>query len=164
MVIQRRAADRRKKRVASRASSPDAELAPVPHDRRSYNERRINQAKRIWQQSESVSSSNKLLLWLGETIIQIHNNAPDYIIGRTSTCEIILNHRFLSHQHACIRWQNDACVLVDHSRNGTYVRTDDVGYVHLRDEYIFLTGRGHISFGVPIGTCKEHHIMHYSCQ
>ncbi len=164
MFIQRRVAVRRRKGVAPLVSPPPTEMPVVRQDRRSYSERRINQAKRMWQQSESVSRFSKILLWLGDTIIQIHNNSPDYIIGRTPTCEIILNHRYLSHQHARIRWQNGACILADHSRNGTYVRTDDVGYVHLRDEYIFLTGRGHISFGLPIGTCKENNLMHYCCQ
>ena len=53
-------------------------------------------------------------------IDQLH---PAVTIGRSTDCDIVVNHMFASRRHATIKLRRTRFYLIDHSTSGTFVRT-----------------------------------------
>ena len=83
----------------------------------------------------------------GERVVR-----PDglhFSIGRGETCDLTVDAKLASRQHAHIEYRRGKFILVDHSTNGTWVRTQDGKEVYLRREELPLWGSGVISLGDP---------------
>lgn len=70
------------------------------------------------------------------------------LLGRSTSCDIVVPERCVSRTHAVIEARGDKISITDKSSLGTWVRAD-TGEILLRRESQFLTGRGTISLGEP---------------
>lgn len=67
-------------------------------------------------------------------------------IGRSDSCDIVVNDPHISREHATIEMRDGKAILSDRSSGGTWVAAE-TGAVLLRRESTFLVGRGEISLG-----------------
>ncbi|MCG8609765.1 MAG: adenylate/guanylate cyclase domain-containing protein [Pseudomonadales bacterium] len=74
----------------------------------------------------------------------------DYTIGREAQCDLVVPSPFASRKHAWVEYRRGKFVLVDHSANGTWVRTGDNQDIFLKREELPLWGAGAISLGEPL--------------
>jgi len=92
----------------------------------------------------------RLLLRYGDRQVTVDAARTGAILGRGDACEIVVNHKLASRQHARVEFSLGRFVLVDLSVNGTYVRLSDGAPVRLLRENLILRGSGIISLGQPI--------------
>lgn len=69
-------------------------------------------------------------------------------IGRHQDCELNLGDLRVSRFHGKIERRPDQVVLVDHSRNGTFVTFEGQAEFFLHHQELILAGRGCLSFGM----------------
>jgi class 3 adenylate cyclase len=68
-------------------------------------------------------------------------------LGRDAVCDIVIEDRKASRQHARIEKRRDKFVLADHSSNGTYVAIAGEAEMCLRREELILRAHGRIALG-----------------
>jgi hypothetical protein len=73
----------------------------------------------------------------------------DFLIGRSDGCDLIVRERRVSRFHARIELREEQYVLVDESRNGTWVRQADGSERKVIGAALPLTGSGLIGLGGP---------------
>jgi class 3 adenylate cyclase len=84
-------------------------------------------------------------------------------LGRDATCDIVLDDRKASRQHAKIERRRDKFVLVDHSSNGTFVQIAGEAELGLRREELILRRRGRIALGHRTSD-PEASVVEFSCE
>lgn len=84
-------------------------------------------------------------------------------LGRDATCDIVLDDRKASRQHAKIERRRDKFVLADHSSNGTFVQIAGEAEIGLRREELVLRRRGRIALGHRTGD-PEASVVAFSCE
>ncbi len=84
-------------------------------------------------------------------------------LGRDATCDIVLDDRKASRQHARIERRRDKFVLADHSSNGTFVQIAGEPEIALRREELVLRLRGRIALGHRTGD-PEASVVEFSCE
>jgi adenylate cyclase len=94
--------------------------------------------------------TERLLLRYGDFQVTVDAARTGVVLGRGDSCEIMVNHKLASRQHARVEFSKGRFVLVDLSVNGTYVRLSDGVPVRLQRENLILRGSGIISLGQPI--------------
>jgi adenylate cyclase len=72
---------------------------------------------------------------------------PAIIMGRSSQCDLIVNHQSASRLHARIEYKDGNFVLVDQSGNGTFVRFSDGDKVKVHNKGVPIRGAGDIGLG-----------------
>lgn len=102
-----------------------------------------------------------LQLRYGDKTYRTDDESESFVLGRGDNCDLVVNAKHVSRRHARIEWRLGEFVLIDESRNGTYVTTPEREGIHLRREEIVLSGSGIISLGAPIEADTEH-LIHYS--
>lgn len=85
--------------------------------------------------------------WRGTHCVYAPHDMP-LIIGRGHEARLHVDDRRVSRSHARIEWRQDAFVLTDVSRFGTWVHLGDSDPVLLRRESCLLVGMGKIALGV----------------
>lgn len=84
----------------------------------------------------------------GESCLTLAPDEAPLHIGRDPrTCRILTPSRSASRDHCHLTFHHGNFVLVDHSTNGTYVRSSDGREVYLRRSELPLQGSGEIAFG-----------------
>jgi hypothetical protein len=73
----------------------------------------------------------------------------DFLIGRSDGCDLIIRERRVSRFHARIEQHEEHFVLIDESRNGTWVRYADGTEHHVIGASVELHGAGLIGLGAP---------------
>ncbi len=73
------------------------------------------------------------------------------VLGRDSSCQIVVTDRMASRQHARIERRRDKFFLIDLSTNGTFVAVAGEPEIILRREEVMLRGAGRIAFGHSVG-------------
>jgi len=68
-------------------------------------------------------------------------------IGRDGSCDITIDSRYASRSHVNLEFRRGKFVLIDHSTNGTYVKSKHQNEVFIRREEIPLMDEGYISLG-----------------
>jgi hypothetical protein len=81
-------------------------------------------------------------------------------IGRASDSDIVIEHPWISREHAKIQVRRGKVELTDQSTSGSFVSTQDGYEFLLKRETVLLTGSGTISPGVP-ATAPEAEIIRY---
>ncbi len=76
-------------------------------------------------------------------------------VGRGEECDLAVEDRGASRKHCTFSLESAACMLRDHSANGTFVTVEGQKEAALRGEQIALAGRGRISFGRSAATTDE---------
>ncbi len=87
-------------------------------------------------------------------ILNIHNqfytltkeNCPK-VIGRMSGVDFFFNNIYVSRTHARIEFIDDAPVIIDQSRNGTFISIQGQPRIHLINNRYNLHDRGTLSLG-----------------
>jgi class 3 adenylate cyclase len=84
-------------------------------------------------------------------------------LGRDATCDIVLDDRKASRQHARIERRRDKFVLADHSSNGTFVAIAGEAEIGLRREELILRVRGRIALGHRTSD-PEASVVEFACE
>jgi hypothetical protein len=92
-------------------------------------------------------SDKQLMLRVGANRLVIGHMNGVAIFGRDPACDVIIPDKLVSREHACIEIHPDGCLLTDHSVNGTNVVFHDGQKMLVKNQSIFLEGRGHITLG-----------------
>lgn len=91
---------------------------------------------------------NELTLKYRSHSYTINESNTKLLLGRDSSCQIVVNNDFASRQHANVEYRFGKFILSDHSSNGTYIRSGD-SVVRLNRDDSSLLGQGSISLGQP---------------
>ena len=87
----------------------------------------------------------RLELKHNEKTITIDKNRKLITVGRRPYNDIILQSRRASRSHATIFFRKDEFILIDQSKNGTFVELEGKEMAHVRQGKLVLSGRGNIS-------------------
>jgi pSer/pThr/pTyr-binding forkhead associated (FHA) protein len=69
--------------------------------------------------------------------------------GSQDDQDIVVRRAYASREHAHIRLDGGTYVFIDHSTNGSFVRSEDQQVTFVHRDSMRLWGRGLISFGEP---------------
>jgi adenylate cyclase len=72
-------------------------------------------------------------------------------LGRGPVCDLVVDDHLASRRHLRIECRRGRYYLVDHSTNGTYVRSEGGGCAFVRRDETVLQGRGQVSLGRTFG-------------
>jgi hypothetical protein len=97
-------------------------------------------------QRTQIESGRVDLHYDGRTFTVAQQSNP-LVIGRGASCQLAVNGKKTSRQHAAVEWRRGKFVLADRSTNGTFVWPDGGQVIHLRREEFVLQGTGLIGFG-----------------
>lgn len=85
----------------------------------------------------------RLVLTFRDQAIEVGKKRPVITLGRGTGNDIVLKGQLVSRTHAVILCRKNRFVLIDESRNGTYVQIrGKKGRTVLRDEEVVLSGEG----------------------
>lgn len=117
----------------------------------------VNVCEVIWQGGDELTmaaplatlnrSVIKLSLIHGTKTVVLDKSCTSIVLGRDHNCDICVEDRGASRQHARIERRRNKYFLVDQSTNGTYVVFAGEGEIVLRREEAMLRGSGTIAFG-----------------
>jgi hypothetical protein len=97
--------------------------------------------------TQKVENASITLMYKDQTIEIEPDNLP-FVIGRNHRkVNLHINSTVASRDHCQIVLRRGKYVLLDHSTNGTYVKTPDQPEMYLRREELPLNGEGTISIG-----------------
>jgi class 3 adenylate cyclase len=127
----------------------------------------------VWQDSEELTMLGtrlteervpRLRLAFGGRELWFDGSGKGAVtLGRDATCDIVLDDRKASRQHAKIERRRDKFVLVDHSSNGTFVQIAGEAEMGLRREELILRRRGRIALGHRTSD-PEASVVEFSCE
>jgi len=89
---------------------------------------------------------SRLVLKFRKKSIEMTNNRPVITMGRRSQNDIVIKNKQISRSHAVIVYLESKFMLIDLSKNGTYIQTDDNNEITIRQKRHKLTGSGIIYF------------------
>ena len=92
---------------------------------------------------------NELLLNYRGQSYTLNKQNNKLLLGRSDTCQMIINSDFASRQHANVEFRLGNFILSDHSSNGTYIRNSNSVVARINHEDVILHGKGSISLGQP---------------
>ncbi len=93
--------------------------------------------------------------------IELTPGSPVFYLGRRSNSDMIINQKYASRNHARIECRDDSFVLIDQSKNGSFVKTLDGVEHHLLMDEIALQDSGFISLGCPVEQDNPHLISFF---
>ena len=140
----------------------DSEFNIVRKDRRCIPDRRKANLKLIWQENQPITQTNELSLEIDGESYYFDTHLDKFCFGRSLQCDVRFDGKFVSKDHAHIKYRNGEFVLQDTSLNGTFVETEELGNIRLQGKKVYLTGSGKISFGTPIGR-EEQQLILFHC-
>jgi class 3 adenylate cyclase len=127
----------------------------------------------VWQDSEELTMLGtrlteervpRLRLAFGGRELWFDGSGKGAVtLGRDATCDIVLDDRKASRQHAKIERRRDKFLLVDHSSNGTFVQIAGEAEMGLRREELILRRRGRIALGHRTSD-PEASVVEFSCE
>lgn len=94
----------------------------------------------------SDSLGTLVLTHRGTRIVVTPDDTP-FVIGRSSSCQLAVEWGTASRSHAEIKVVGDDFVLIDHSKNGTFLAGRDRPELVLANSSEVLTGQGTITIG-----------------
>jgi adenylate cyclase len=118
----------------------------------------------IWEKDDTMStrigmsafrkpaeslSRHEMLLRHRQQVLTLNEQSRSVLLGRDDTCNLVIQNKLASRQHALIEYNFGKFLLTDHSANGTYIRFSDGQVIQLNHQQIVLHGAGQISFGQP---------------
>jgi pSer/pThr/pTyr-binding forkhead associated (FHA) protein len=83
----------------------------------------------------------------GGRTFTIAQQGNPFLVGRDSSCQLVVTTTMASRQHASIEWRRGKFILSDRSTNGTFVLPEGGRPIHLRREEFVLQGAGLLGFG-----------------
>lgn len=139
--------------VAMRASSRFVDHAPIKG-----KQEEIDIFEIIWQEEDVTSMATgvitkkpvpdaTLLVSYNGHALELSKKRPILMMGRSETCDLMINEKLASRQHVRIELRRDKFFIVDQSTNGTHVIIGDNPEEFLRREEATLISDGRISLG-----------------
>lgn len=127
----------------------DAEGNVVENNRRRTVDRRIGlRPRRVDVGAARLAPAGpRLVLTFAGRARELSPQRPRYTVGRREDCDLHLDSKFVSRDHAFLQYRDGRFVLVDQSSNGTSVLTEDGALHTVHGGEFELTGRGLIRFG-----------------
>ena len=128
----------------------------LPEDMRDHLRRRLERDRRREQFGDDARAPRLKNLFRKRQTLNLsyrdrhHEIAQletDFLIGRSDGCDLIVRERRVSRFHARIEQREDDFVLIDESRNGTWVRFADGNEQCVNGASITLLGSGLIGLG-----------------
>lgn len=123
--------------------------------------------------TEQVDASRFRVLFNPEARLILSHRGRDYeispqtrvfVIGRSPECDLVVDSGPTSRKHARIIYRTGKFVLIDQSKNGTYLRqAGGVEVYLLGEEEHPLTTAGLIGLGQTTGSPSDDHIR-YRCE
>lgn len=93
-------------------------------------------------------ASRQLRLEYGDQVFVISDDDLPFVVGRDHRkAHLHIDSSLASRDHCHIELRRGKFVLIDHSTNGTYVKTPDQPEIYLRREELPLMGEGTITLG-----------------
>ena len=93
-------------------------------------------------------NETRLELSYGGQVVEVSKKRAFVTLGRGPENDIVVDDRLVSRSHAVILCRKNRFVLIDESRNGTYVEVEGKeGEAVMRDEECTLSGKGVICPG-----------------
>ncbi len=123
----------------------------------------------LWQQEEATNRSTTVEFMptapKAEPGVELHlshglrrwvfdGRSASLSVGREDSNDVVIPHSSASRNHATLERRRDRWVLIDHSSNGTFLRPNGEGEMHLRREEFTLGREGTIGFGQPTGVSQ----------
>jgi negative regulator of replication initiation len=71
-------------------------------------------------------------------------------VGRDPSCDIVIQNKFVSREHAKIILKDGKFLVVDNSFNGTYVKFNNGQKIHISKDEQTLIANGTMSMGKPV--------------
>jgi adenylate cyclase len=91
---------------------------------------------------EDVPEYAALELTFGDRQIRLSPSNPVCLIGRSERCDLMLRVDDVSRVHTRIEYRSGLFVVVDQSKNGTLIQTDDGTRAYIREDEARLHGSG----------------------
>lgn len=113
----------------------------------------------IWQEEDVTRMATGMLkkapatprvalhIKYGGRSITLNTDKSGLVIGRSQACDLPVNEKLASRQHARIELRRDKFFIIDQSTNGTHIRMDNTDDAFLRREETPITANGEISLG-----------------
>ena len=114
-----------------------------------------------WVFEHSYGDNGGLLLKYADQLIDLNHLHPRISLGRDVSCDIVVDDRFVSREHATIELDGMDFYLVDRSINGTYIAFDGRPDVSVLRRDVLLGGAGKISVGRAFAEDPQHVIMFF---
>ncbi len=90
---------------------------------------------------------SQLSLNYGNKVFTINQDLKKIVLGRGENCDLVIASTLTSRLHASVEFRFGKFFIVDHSSNGTYIRSSNGDIVHIMREERVLQGTGIISPG-----------------
>lgn len=103
-----------------------------------------------------------LHLRFGDQELRLEEEGGSLSIGRSTDSDIAIEEAHISRHHARIECRDGAYYLIDRSRNGTYVRSEDAADLHVHQGETKLPRLGLISPGTP-PQAKVSSLIYFDC-
>lgn len=104
-----------------------------------------------------------LLLHYRDVVINIDENKDDLLLGRRSSCDLVIPQDHVSREHVRIVHQDGQFLLVEQSLNGTYLQEPSGEERLIHQESIPLQGSGYLSLGRPL-TENTDNLVYFYCR
>ena len=150
---ERRQGDRRHWSAKPRFPLKDETGTTVATNRRRRVDRRLRRTEVV--EDPRGPRLPKILLDTGEAFYELTCDGDSLMLGRDSSCGLIVTADWVSRRHARIVRDGERFVLYDTSSNGTFVRPEGRRERDILKHSFALEGRGIIRLGHPIGDESE---------
>ena len=101
-----------------------------------------------WPASRTSGASGPyLVLHLGMKTLELSYDRPVATVGRAPSNDLVVADLFVSRKHCRIERQSDCIVLTDWSTNGTCVLPDNGEELLVKNDSLYLKGKGLLFFG-----------------
>lgn len=148
MNTNRRKGDRRHYGRRPKFPIVDSDGNFVPQNRRRMVDRRYEDDPSALEQEGAAQDVQRLSLAYRHKRVIVAPDTQAFILGRHSSCNMVVKANAVSRQHACIVFRDACYYLVDSSTNGTFVKKDDGEVRQLQSSEIVLSEAGVISLGL----------------
>lgn len=146
----RKRIDRRKySREKPQYPFKDSDGALVAKNRRRIVDRRLSQE--LMQEIEGIAagvSSRVIVFQCEDKTVRRESSRGSISIGRTKASDLTIDKHYVSRNHAYVKFNEPYFVLVDNSRNGTFVRFKDTSeIIQVHNDKLALKNSGIMAFG-----------------
>ncbi len=163
--------------TVSQAGRPDLETRPLGRIRVKGKLMPIDTCDVLWQEDlggvtvisqvvkidEKPDDGERLYIEYGGRTLEMKEFSPPYRFGRDPLSEVVVDHDWVSRNHAKIEHRSGGFVFIDRSTNGSYVQADGARSFRLHRDEARLQGSGVLSLGRAIDATPEEVLVRWSC-
>lgn len=110
-----------------------------------------------WNTAPTVQQS-KLILEMGDQRIEVGEDYPTVVMGRSEQSDLIVKDNLISRMHARIEYRKGNFILTDQSINGTFVVSEEGQESFVRRDNMPIRGKGVIGLGQALAPTEPNAI------